>query len=91
MATILPILIVKVHQERFHGILKKVKPNTRDLYALRKSFQRTHKDDPDGFAKDLRRRLAEALHALPPERPVLFVVDNVPEAPKGTQPKPLDT
>ena len=78
-------------QERFHGILKALKPETPELYALREQFRQAHKDDSDGFANELRRRLAEALHALPPERPVLFVVDNVPEAPAGAQPKPLDS
>ena len=78
-------------QERLHGILKTLKPETPDLYALREQFRQSHKDDLDGFTRELGRRLAEALHTLPTERPVLFVVDNVPEAPTGERPQPLET
>lgn len=55
-------------EEQFHGVLRTLEPSVPDL--------RTIRDAGD----DVRRLLAEALHALPPDGDVLVVADNVPDA-----------
>lgn len=77
-------------QRRFHGILHTIKPETPDLLVLREQFRAVHNNDV-GFTEELRRRLGDALHEMPSEKSLLFVIDNVPEAPAGIPPKPLET
>ncbi len=77
-------------QRRFHGILHSIRPDTPALLTMRERFRATQGTD-EGFAEELRSILGEALHQMPPEKPALFVVDNVPEAPAGSRPKPFAT
>ncbi len=63
--------------EQLHGILRVLEPNALDLDKLRKS---------GAMLSDL---VARALAAVPPDKPVLYVVDNLPEAGSGERPEPL--
>jgi hypothetical protein len=56
-----------LEQQHFE-VLRAMRPETPELRRLYESNTTA------------RAELARALHALPPERPALFVVDNVPEA-----------
>jgi hypothetical protein len=63
--------------ERFYGILQTLRPDTPALGEFLKA------------GRAARDELAQALQALPADKPVLVVVDNVPEPMPGRPPKPL--
>ncbi|WP_163999556.1 FxSxx-COOH system tetratricopeptide repeat protein [Pyxidicoccus caerfyrddinensis] len=60
-----------------HEVLRTFRPGVPEL--------RTFHEQGRNVAKEL----AQALHALPAQKPVLFVVDNVPEPEPGKAPHPL--
>jgi hypothetical protein len=60
--------------ERFHGILKMLRPETPPFGDFVKA------------GRDARGELAAALQALPAGKPVLFVVDCVPEPSQVNRP-----
>lgn len=66
-------------EEQFHGILKTLRPEVPELVAFREQ------------KRNAAQELSRALHDMSAEKPVLYVVDNVPEAPRGSAPKPLKT
>jgi tetratricopeptide (TPR) repeat protein len=67
-------------ERQFHGILRELKPEgTPDLETFRQE------------GRDAEVELGEALHQLPPEAAVLYVVDNVPEPGPGEFPSRLST
>lgn len=66
-------------EERFHGILRTIKPDTPELHIFREC------------KRDAANELGRAIHELPPEELVLFIIDNVPEPIAGSPPKPLRT
>ncbi len=68
---------MRLLEEQHHGILRVLRPETPDL--------RTFKD----AGRDASREVAETLRALPPDRRVLFVIDNVPEPQQGQSLQPL--
>jgi hypothetical protein len=64
-------------EEQFYGILRKLDKVSLDLPTLRQQ------------GADLRDLLSTALRELPPAKPVLFVVDNVPESAPGAPARSL--
>lgn len=64
-------------EEQFYGILRALGRVSLDLAVLRQQ------------GADLRGLLSTALRDLPPVRPVLFVVDNVPESASGAPARSL--
>lgn len=64
-------------EEQQYGILRLLQPGLPELVEFRKA------------GHEVRRELAEALHRIPATRPVLYVVDNIPEPMPGQRPRPL--
>jgi tetratricopeptide (TPR) repeat protein len=71
--------------EQHHAILSELDEATPPLRALRE-----HAGD-ERVATELRRRLADTFREAPVERPMLLVVDDVPEPAAGEPPPPLET
>jgi tetratricopeptide (TPR) repeat protein len=67
--------------EQHHGIWRQLDParNTASLVELREQ------------GRDVAQMLAQAIHDAPTNQPILFILDNVPEAAPGTRPLPLRT
>ncbi|MFE8603918.1 tetratricopeptide repeat protein [Archangium violaceum] len=65
-------------EKQLHGILRALRREVPDLVAFRKQ------------ERNAAAELAEALHEAA-RGSVLYVVDNIPEAPEGAVPRPLDT
>jgi len=65
--------------EQHHGIWQQLDPanHTASLAELR------------GQGQDVAQMLAKTLHEAPSNQPILFILDNVPEAVPGTPPRPL--
>jgi tetratricopeptide (TPR) repeat protein len=66
-------------EEQFYGILQELTPGVPPLPTYRQEGRSVRKD------------LERALHAIPADRPVLYVVDNVPETRGEAAPRPPDT
>lgn len=66
-------------EEQLHAILQTIRPDTPPLREFRQQ------------QLQVARELAQALHVLCAQEPVLYVVDNVPEPAPGQGPKPLKT
>ncbi len=66
-------------EEQFHGILRALDPDAKDLAAFREE------------RKSVSVAMVEALDAVTRTQRVLFVVDNIPERKPGEEPKPLKT
>ncbi|NOK34038.1 toll/interleukin-1 receptor domain-containing protein [Corallococcus exercitus] len=64
-------------EEQLHGVLRALRPEVPPLAQLRKE-QRSVSD-----------ALAQALRAVPPEKPILYIVDNLPEPEGAQRPRPL--
>ena len=69
-------------EEQFHGVLKAIKPDAPGLEVFRANFK-------ESLSEALRSQLAEAFAKVEADKPVLYVVDNVPEleqaSPKGPE------
>jgi tetratricopeptide (TPR) repeat protein len=64
--------------EQHHAVLRKLDPTwTAELTELRRQFGESE------LEARLAERLADALHRVPGAAPILFVVDDVPDAPAG--------
>jgi tetratricopeptide (TPR) repeat protein len=66
-------------EEQLHGVLVTLRPEVPRFTEFSQA------------GRDAARELAQALRALPRERPVLYVVDNIPEPEAGHPPKDLST
>ncbi|QSQ26635.1 tetratricopeptide repeat protein [Pyxidicoccus parkwayensis] len=64
-------------EAQHHEVLRTFRPGVPDLRTFHEQ------------GRNVARELAQALHALPAQAPVLFVVDNVPEPEPGRAPYPL--
>ncbi|WP_158625799.1 tetratricopeptide repeat protein [Corallococcus carmarthensis] len=64
-------------EEQLHGVLRALRPEVPPLAQMRKE-QRSVSD-----------ALAQALRAVPPGKPILYIVDNLPEPEGAQRPRPL--